>query len=83
MGEKNATDLLTKFKTEYPLGKVLYGSGNNTLSELVKDDRKTIKKLSDELVGKMKQLAKHFKTAVRVGPSKIFCCYKCTRVGVG
>ena len=57
MGEKNATDLLTKFKTEYLLGKVLYDSDNNTLSELVKDDRKTIKERSDKLVGKITEQA--------------------------
>ena len=57
MGGKNATDLLTKFKTEYLLGKVLYDSDNNTLSELVKDDRKTIKERSDKLVGKITEQA--------------------------
>ena len=57
MGEKNATDLLDEFKTEYLLGKVLYGSDNNTLSELVEDDRTNIKKNSNELVGKITEQA--------------------------
>ena len=57
MGEKNATDLLDEFKTEYLLGKVLYGSGNNTLSELVENHRNKIKERSNELVGKITEQA--------------------------
>jgi hypothetical protein len=57
MGEKNATDLLDEFKKVYLLGNVLYSSDNNTLSELVEDDRTNIKKNSNELVGKITEQA--------------------------